>query len=108
MDGSRTVDDRWTFELFVAGDSRRSRTARERLEQICRRHLGSRYSVEVIDVLANREAARRNQILALPAVIRKAPLPEIKVIGDLSQVEKVVRGLELPAGSDEPEAAARG
>ena len=96
------ADDRWAFELYVAGDSLRSRMARGRLEQICRRHLGSRYSVEVIDVLANREAARRNQILALPAVIRKAPLPEIKVIGDLSQVEKVVRGLELPAGCDEP------
>jgi circadian clock protein KaiB len=96
--GSRKT---WKFSLYVAGDTARSDSAIRSLEQICNSHLGNDYAIKVIDLLKHPELARQHQILALPAVIRTYPLPERRVIGDLSRTDLVVAFLELPAQQDQ-------
>jgi len=87
----------WKFNLYITGDAARSGSAISSLEQICNSYLGNDYTIEVIDMLQHPELARQHQILAVPTVIRKYPLPERRVIGDLSRPERVVAFLELPA-----------
>jgi circadian clock protein KaiB len=87
----------WKFALYVTGDTAISDFAISSLEQICNSYLGKDYAVEVIDLLVHPELARQHQILAVPTVIRTYPLPERRVIGDLSRTEQVVAFLELPA-----------
>ena len=86
----------WKFALYVTGDTARSNSAISSLEQICKACLGNDYAIEVIDLFEHPELARRHQILAVPTVIRTYPLPEKRVIGDLSRPELVVAFLELP------------
>jgi len=86
----------WRFELYVAGDTPRSRAALANLERICRASLGQDYAIEVLDLLKLPELWRRQQVLATPTVIRKAPAPERRVIGDLSVTEQVLKGLDIP------------
>jgi circadian clock protein KaiB len=85
----------WKFALYVAGDTARSDSAMRSLEQICNSHLGNDYAIEVIDLLKHPELARKHQILAVPTAIRTYPLPERRVIGDLSRTERIVAFLEL-------------
>ena len=85
----------WRFELYVAGDSPRSRAAQANLQRICRESLGELYTIEVLDLLEHPELWRRRQVLATPTVIRKSPRPERRVIGDLSVTEQVLKGLEI-------------
>jgi circadian clock protein KaiB len=87
----------WKFALYVTGDTARSDSAISSLEQICNSYLGKDYAIKVIDLLEHPELARQHQILAVPTVIRTYPLPERRVIGDLSRTELVVAFLELPA-----------
>jgi circadian clock protein KaiB len=87
----------WLIELFVVGDTPRSRAALRNLQAVCAAKLGDgRYTIKVTDLGEDPEAWRGNQILASPTAIRRAPLPERRVIGDLSRTEQVVTGLELP------------
>jgi circadian clock protein KaiB len=95
----------WRFELYVAGDSPRSRAAKNNLERICRASLGEDYVIEVLDLLENPELWRTHQVLATPTVIRRSPGPERRVIGDLSVTEQVLKGLDIPKPR-EPEAEA--
>ena len=96
----------WRFELYVAGDSPRSRAALANLERICRSSLGEDYAIEVLDLLQRPELWRRQQVLATPTVIRKAPAPQRRVIGDLSVTEQVLRGLDIPRPPSGPSALA--
>lgn len=91
------VDDRWELRLYVAGQTPRSIAAFAHLEQICEEHLHGRYSIEVIDLLENPTLAVGDQIIAIPTVVRRLPAPMKKIIGDLSNVERVIVGLDLNA-----------
>jgi circadian clock protein KaiB len=100
----------WKFQLYVAGDSSRSRTARVNLERICRASLGNNYTIEILDLLEHPKLWRQHQVLATPTVIRRSPTPERRVIGDLSVTEQVLKSLDIPklegqpAGPASPEA----
>ena len=85
----------WRLRLYVAGQTSRSQAAIRNLEQICEEHIGGRYQIEVIDLVRNPWLARDDQILAIPTLIRKIPVPARKIIGDLSNVERVLVGLDL-------------
>jgi circadian clock protein KaiB len=85
----------WELRLYVAGQTTRSAVALENLERICEQHLKGQYHIEVIDVLKNPTLARGDQILALPTLVRKLPEPMKKIIGDLSNEERVLIGLDL-------------
>jgi circadian clock protein KaiB len=81
--------------LYIAGQTPRSRAAIENLKRICQEHLQGRYEVELIDLVKNPGLAREDQILAIPTLVRKLPEPMKKIIGDLSNEERVLVGLDL-------------
>jgi circadian clock protein KaiB len=85
----------WQLRLYVAGQTPRSLKAFSNLRQICENHLRGRYRIEVIDLLARPRLSRGDQILALPTLVRKLPVPVRKIIGDLSDTERVLVGLDL-------------
>ncbi|MBK1724754.1 circadian clock KaiB family protein [Thiocystis violacea] len=85
----------WTLRLYVAGETPKSITAFANLKRICEEHLAGRYRIEVIDLRENPELARGDQILAIPTLVRKLPEPMRKIIGDLSNTERVLIGLDL-------------
>jgi circadian clock protein KaiB len=93
--GTKAVSKPWKLRLYVAGQTPRSVTAIDNLERICHEHLEGRYEVEVIDLLKNPRLARDHQILAVPTLVRQIPHPARKIIGDLSNVERVLVGLEI-------------
>jgi len=88
----------WKLRLYVAGQTPRSRLAEENLRRVCQEHLAGAYEIEVIDLLVDPTLARRDQIFALPTLVRELPTPLKKIIGDLSDVERVLVGLELRSG----------
>ena len=96
MGAKKRTHKTWKFALYVTSDTARSDSAISNLEQICDSYLGNDYAIEVIDLLKYPELARQHQILAVPTTIRTYPLPERRVIGDLSRTELVVAFLELP------------
>jgi len=83
------------MRLYVAGQTPNSLTAFENLKKICEEHLECKYKIEVIDLLKNPQLARDHQIIAVPTLIRKLPTPVKKIIGNLSNTEKVLVGLDL-------------
>jgi circadian clock protein KaiB len=85
----------WDLRLYVAGQTAKSVTAFANLKAICEAHLAGRYQIEVIDLLENPQLARGDQILAIPTLVRKLPQPVRKIIGDLSNTERVLVGLDL-------------
>lgn len=87
--------DEWILRLYIAGHSARSAGALRNLETICERHLAGRYRIEVIDLLKHPLLARGDQIVALPTLVRRLPPPVKKIIGDLSDEERVLVGLDL-------------
>lgn len=91
------------LRLYVAGHTPNSLAAFENLRKICEDHLKGRYRLEVVDLLENPSLARGHQILALPALVRQLPPPVKKIIGDFSNVERVLVGLDLvPVDSGRP------
>ena len=96
MSAKKRSHKTWQFALFVTGDTAGSVSAISNLKQICNSCLGNDYAIKVIDPLEHPELARQHQILAVPTAIRTYPLPERRVIGDLSRPELVVAFLELP------------
>src|SRR3989442_9278781 len=90
-----TRDDQWVLRLYVAGQTPKSLTAFSNLKKICAEHLRNRYRIDVIDLLENPQLARGDQILAVPTLVRNLPEPMRKIIGDLSNTEKVLVGLAL-------------
>lgn len=91
--GART--DRWNLRLYIAGQTAKAMAALENLNRICEQHLAGRYSIEVVDLLKNPQLAAGDQILAVPTLVRKLPPPLKRIIGDLSNEERVLVGLDL-------------
>jgi circadian clock protein KaiB len=85
----------WHLRLYVAGQTPKSLTAFANLKKICEDHLKGRYRIEVIDLVAEPQLSRGDQILAIPTLVRKLPVPVRKIIGDLSDTERVLVGLDL-------------
>jgi circadian clock protein KaiB len=92
--GSKPVPE-WQLRLYVAGGTPKSIAAIKNLKAICEEHLAGRYSLEVVDLLVNPQLAAGDQILAVPTLVRKLPAPMRKIIGDLSQEERVLVGLDV-------------
>ena len=86
---------KWALRLYVAGQTPRSIAAFKNLSEICEQHLEGQYSIEIIDLLQNPKLAAGDQIIAVPTLVRKLPEPVRKIIGDLSNVEKVLIGLDI-------------
>ena len=93
--GSNESSEVWDLRLYVAGQTRKSLAAFDNLKKICEEHLEGKYRIDVIDLLKNPTLARGDQILALPTLVRKLPQPIKKIIGDLSNTEKVLVGLDV-------------
>jgi circadian clock protein KaiB len=85
----------WKLKLYIAGQTPRSMVALANLRMIVNEHLGSQYEIEVIDLLENPQLAKGDQILAVPTLVKDLPLPVRKIIGDLSNTERVLVGLDL-------------
>jgi circadian clock protein KaiB len=92
---TRAAEAHWDLRLYVAGATANSIKALANLKTICEEHLKGRYNIEVIDLLKHPMLARGEMIIALPALVRKIPLPIRNIIGDLSNTEKVLIGLDL-------------
>ena len=87
--------DLWELRLYVAGQTPKSVKAFANLKRICEEHLQGRYTIEVIDLIKNPKLAQGDQILAIPTLVRNLPEPMRKIIGDLSDTERVLVGLDL-------------
>ncbi len=85
----------WELRLYVAGQTPNSIRAFANLKKICEEHLAGQYRIEVIDLLLNPQLAKGDQILAVPTLVRKLPEPVRKIIGDLSNTERVLVGLDM-------------
>lgn len=85
----------WDLRLYVAGQTPKSLAAFENLKKICEEYLAGKYHIEVIDLLEQPQLARGDQIIAVPTLVRKLPVPIRKIIGDLSNTERVLVGLDL-------------
>jgi circadian clock protein KaiB len=90
-----TVAKSWNLRLYIAGQTPKSITALTNLKKICQEHLANEYSIEIIDLVRNPELARADQIFAIPTLVRNLPTPIKKIIGDLSNTEKVLLGLDV-------------
>lgn len=87
--------ERYHLRLYVAGQTPKSLTAMANLKRVCEQHLSGRYDIEVIDLLVNPKLAAGDQILAIPTLVRRLPPPLKRIIGDLSNTEKVLVGLDV-------------
>ncbi len=85
----------WNLRLYVAGQTPKSVRAFENLKRLCEEHLPGQYSIEVIDLVVNPRLAKEDQILAIPTLVRKLPDPIRKIIGDLSDTQRTLVGLQL-------------
>lgn len=96
--GSRALKV-WQLRLYVAGRTPRSIAALANLKRICEEHLQGRYSIEVVDLFKNPQLARGDQIVAIPTLVRKLPPPIRRIVGDLSNVDRTLIGLQLRPGA---------
>jgi circadian clock protein KaiB len=100
---SATAFQTWLLRLYVAGQTPKSLAAFRNLKTICEQHLVGQYRIEVIDLVENPTLAAGDQILAIPTLVRRLPPPMKRIIGDLSNTERVLVGLDLrpmPIGSN--------
>ena len=88
-------DQRWELRLYVAGQTPKSVLALKNITRYCRENLQGKYSIEVIDLLVKPQLAEGDQIFAIPTLVRKIPEPIRKIIGDLSNEERVLVGLNI-------------
>lgn len=91
-------NEKWILRLYVAGQTPKAITAFANLKKICEEQLKGKYSIEVIDLMKNPQLGAADQIFALPTLVRKLPVPVRKIIGDLSDTERVLIGLDLLPG----------
>ena len=87
--------ERWELRLYTAGQTPKSLAAFSNLKRICEEHLPGRYQIEVVDLLENPRLAKEDQIVAIPTLVRKLPDPLRRIIGDLSDTERTLVGLQL-------------
>jgi circadian clock protein KaiB len=92
---AKTATDTWELRLYVAGQTPKSLAAMNNLRRVLDEHLQTAYKVEIIDLLANPRLAKEDQIVAIPTLVRKLPNPIRKIIGDLSDAERTLVGLQL-------------
>jgi circadian clock protein KaiB len=97
---SQPATPEFVLKLYVTGTSPRTRQAIENLQQICEQQLQGRYALQIIDVLEHPQVAEDEKILATPTLIKQLPPPLRRVIGDLSDTEKVLFGLEVRPGNN--------
>lgn len=89
------VRDDFDLRLYIAGQTPRSIAAFANLKRLCERHLSGRYRIEIVDLLENPETAREHQIVAIPTLVRNAPPPSRRMIGDLSNTERVIAVMQF-------------
>lgn len=89
------IGDSWNLRLYVVGQTPKSIAAIANLKKFCEEHLDERYSIEIVDVAKNPKLARRDQIVAIPTLVRKLPVPVRKIVGDLSKTERVLVGFDM-------------
>ena len=90
-----STPERWDLRLYTAGQSPKSLAALSNLKRICDEHLPGRYTIEVIDLMKNPRLAKDDEIIAIPTLVRKLPEPLRRIIGDLSNEERALVGLQL-------------
>lgn len=100
--GRSSTSERWLLRLYVAGQTPKGLTALANLKALCEEHLAGRYQIEVIDLLQNPTLAKGDQIVALPTLVRRLPPPLRKILGDLSDTERVLVGLNVQAREVKP------
>jgi len=88
-------EEKWELRLYIAGQTPKSILALQNITKYCKEHLEGQYSIEVIDLLKNPQLAEGDQIFAIPTLVRKFPEPLRKIIGDLSNEERVLVGLNI-------------
>lgn len=88
-------DETWLLRLYIAGQTPKSVAALANLRKLCESQMAGCYEIEVVDLLEHPELARMDQVVAIPTLVRRLPPPVKKIIGDLSNREKVLRGLEV-------------
>jgi circadian clock protein KaiB len=88
-------DEKWELRLYIAGQTPKSVMAMQNLKKYCETHLKGKYEIEVIDLLVKPQLAEGDQIFAIPTLVRRVPEPIRKIIGDLSNEEKVLVGLNI-------------
>lgn len=88
-------EERFTLKLYVAGQTPRSLAALENLRKLCEEYIPGRYDLEVVDLIQHPKLARTDQILAIPTLVRSLPTPIARIIGDLSDTDQVLLGLNL-------------
>ena len=99
---ARRPQDEWILRLYTAGETARSLSALQNLESICEQHLKGRYRIEVVDLLKHPQLARGDQIVAVPTLVRRLPPPMKRIIGDLSNENSVLVGLDLRSRARKP------
>jgi circadian clock protein KaiB len=87
--------EKWELRLYVAGQTQKSVTAFANLKKLCEEYLQGQYRIEIIDLLENPGLAKQDEIMAIPTLVRKLPQPIRQIIGDLSNREKVLMGLDI-------------
>lgn len=87
--------EKWQLRLYIAGQTPKSLAAMRNLKKVCEEHLAGNYEIEIVDLMANPRLAKDHQIVAIPTLVRKLPNPIRKIIGDLSDTERALVGLEL-------------
>ena len=87
--------EKWELRLYTAGQTPKSVAALDNLKRVCEEHLAGHYTIEVIDLLKNPRLAKEDEIIAIPTLVRKIPQPLRKIIGDLSNTERALVGLQL-------------
>lgn len=101
-DAEATPDGHFSLRLYIAGQTPKSIAAIRNLTGICETHLAGRYTIEIVDLRVNPQLAEGDQILALPTLVRHLPSPLIKIIGDLSNTERVLVGLDIRSRVEAP------
>ena len=100
--GGKTAKDKWELRLYTAGQTPKSLAAIRNLKKVCEEHLPGQYEIEVIDLLQNPRLAKDHQIVAIPTLVKKLPDPIRKIVGDLSDVDRTLVGLDLLPRSKNP------
>ena len=100
MSDNQNGTEKWELRLYTAGQTPKSVAALANLKRVCEEHLAGNYSIEVIDLMKNPRLAKEDEIIAIPTLVRKIPSPLRKIIGDLSNTERALVGLQLRPRSE--------
>ena len=96
--GSPNDSDKWELRLYTAGQTPKSLAAIKNLKRVCEEHFAGRYEIEIIDLLKNPRLAKDDQIVAIPTLVRKLPEPFKRIIGNLSDADRFLVGMDLKRG----------